>query len=298
MFMQMLLASLAMTTVFALSACSSGDDDPQPNDPQPTGSQLNPNAEQPVDNGQGGDDTSAIAGLWDGSIDEGETSDVVYWSLSTDGVLIRYDYQQDGVTTASGENCYIVGDPISVSAEDGDTYSFFNVAATAVVNDETLTITFIDPDINDLDNNGDTTEIPTFNWTLLNTPQVEDLNACTEEQPDQTANADDADASDPSDSTDTNSSDNGGDADGMETASSDGGGEDDIPTIPLDNTDGQRPLMTRAQCSAEGGTVIGDIGDGAIHRPEYRCESGEPPIARITYLEGEPIASEGEVCCL
>jgi len=233
-------------------AYTNGSDDPQPAD-----SQLNPNAEPSVDDGQGGDDTSAIAGLWDGSILQGDTSDVVYWLLAADGVLTRYDYQQDGALTSSGENCYIVGNPITVSAEDGDTYSFFNVAATAVVNDETLTITFIEADKNDLDNNGNTTEIP--NWPLLSTPQVEDLNACVTEEPDQTANADESGASGSSDT---------------------------------------RPLLTRAQCRAEGGTVIGDIGNGAIHRPEYRCESGQPPIARITYLDGEPIATEGEVCCL
>jgi hypothetical protein len=43
--------------------------------------------------------------------------------------------------------------------------------------------------------------------------------------------------------------------------------------------------------------VIGDIGDGAIHDPDYRCSNGEPPIGSIVPQPGEPIAIEGEVCC-
>lgn len=58
-----------------------------------------------------------------------------------------------------------------------------------------------------------------------------------------------------------------------------------------------RPSLTAAECQAQGGTVVGDIGDGAIHRPDYVCESGKPPIASIKSAEGEPIAVEGSVCC-
>jgi len=204
-----------------------------------------------------------------------------------------------------------VGDPISVTPEDENTYSFFNVATTVVRSDDTLTITFLDADINDLDNDGDTEEMPTLTWTLLETPLVEDLNACTEDETTTVENTDEGtttetDASqaededsgssaetDPADSP-TQTSPPAPPADTPEPSDSDADGSD----IPFDNTDGRRPLMTRAECTGIGGTVIGDIGDGAIHRPEYRCESGEEPVARITYLEGEPIATDGEVCCL
>ena len=260
MHIHLLLISLAMTTTFTLTACGSDTDDDiqlNPDGEQADDIQLNPDGEQAFDDGQGGGDTAAIAGLWDGSITEGEAIDVIYWALDANGVLTRYDYQQDGALAANGENCYLVGNPISVFPEGDDDYSFFNVGTTAVVNDEALTITFIDADVNDLDNDGDTSEIPTLIWTMLNTPLVEDLNPCIEDETDVIENTDDTEA--PSQSDDT---------------------------------------MTRAQCSSEGGTIIGDIGDGAIHQPEYRCESGEPPIASITFLEGEPIASEGEVCCL
>ena len=60
----------------------------------------------------------------------------------------------------------------------------------------------------------------------------------------------------------------------------------------------ERAQMNRQQCTDQNGIVTGDIGNGAIHRPDYRCESnGEAPIATIIPLEGEPIAREGEVCC-
>lgn len=60
----------------------------------------------------------------------------------------------------------------------------------------------------------------------------------------------------------------------------------------------ERPQLTAAECEAQGGTVVGDIGDGAIHRPDYRCpDSGEAPLGSIV-AEGEgPVAIEGAVCC-
>jgi hypothetical protein len=66
---------------------------------------------------------------------------------------------------------------------------------------------------------------------------------------------------------------------------------------PVDGGSDQRPALTAAACEAQGGKVVGDIGDGAIHRPEYRCESGEPPIGSITPDAGGPVAIEGSVCC-
>ncbi len=59
----------------------------------------------------------------------------------------------------------------------------------------------------------------------------------------------------------------------------------------------ERPSLTSAECEAKGGTVVGDIGDGAIHRPDYVCEDGQPPLGTIRAAEGEPVAVEGAVCC-
>lgn len=55
--------------------------------------------------------------------------------------------------------------------------------------------------------------------------------------------------------------------------------------------------FSSAQCLREGGVVVGDPGDGSVHQPEYRCESGQPPLFTVFALKGEPIAEEGAVCC-
>jgi hypothetical protein len=72
--------------------------------------------------------------------------------------------------------------------------------------------------------------------------------------------------------------------------------EEDKPDA--DSGTEERPKLTAAECEAQGGQVIGDIGDGAIHRPDYRCaDSGEAPIGTIVPDEGGPVAIEGSVCC-
>jgi hypothetical protein len=69
-------------------------------------------------------------------------------------------------------------------------------------------------------------------------------------------------------------------------------------TAPSDGTGtAARPTLTAEACAAQGGEVIGDIGDGAIHRPDYVCASGAPPIGAIVAKAGEPVAIEGSVCC-
>lgn len=71
----------------------------------------------------------------------------------------------------------------------------------------------------------------------------------------------------------------------------------DQGAAPAPTGDSERPSMTAAECEAKQGRVIGDIGDGAIHRPDYRCEGGQPPLASVRATEGEPVAIEGQVCC-
>lgn len=58
-----------------------------------------------------------------------------------------------------------------------------------------------------------------------------------------------------------------------------------------------RPTVSSADCEAQGGEVIGDIGDGAVHRPDYVCASGAAPIASVSNTSGEAVAVEGSVCC-
>lgn len=174
---------IACAVALGLSGCSSSDGEQS----NASSSDFNPDLPALEDNGESGGDTTALAGLWDGTTGPDDARDVVYWNLAADGVLTRYDYQQDGAENASGENCYVVDDPISVTPEGADDYSLFNVAVTIGRSDDTLMITFNEPDINDVDGDDDITELPIFSWTLLSTPVLADLNSCTSPEQDQTA---------------------------------------------------------------------------------------------------------------
>ena len=70
-----------------------------------------------------------------------------------------------------------------------------------------------------------------------------------------------------------------------------------VDTPPPGGGGGARPSMSAEECKAKGGTVVGDIGDGAIHRPDYKCASGGAPIGNVTPPDGGPIPIEGAVCC-
>ncbi len=72
-----------------------------------------------------------------------------------------------------------------------------------------------------------------------------------------------------------------------------------VPEAPTrQDTAGAKPALTAAECAAKGGEVVGDIGDGAVHRPDYRCvATGEPPLGAIAADPGGPVAIEGAVCC-
>ncbi|MDQ3035669.1 MAG: hypothetical protein M3Y87_24905 [Myxococcota bacterium] len=69
------------------------------------------------------------------------------------------------------------------------------------------------------------------------------------------------------------------------------GGESDGESGLPDSTGAERPLLTAEECTGQGGTVVGDIGDGATHSPDYLCPNGAPPIANV------PLGVEGSVCC-
>ena len=58
-----------------------------------------------------------------------------------------------------------------------------------------------------------------------------------------------------------------------------------------------RPTLTAEACESSGGAVVGDIGDGATQRPEYRCANGAKPTGNVGASHGGPIAIEGSVCC-
>jgi hypothetical protein len=60
----------------------------------------------------------------------------------------------------------------------------------------------------------------------------------------------------------------------------------------------ERPGLSAAECEAQGGKIVGDIGDGAVHRPDYQCpDSGAAPIGTVVSDPDGPVAIEGAVCC-
>jgi hypothetical protein len=77
------------------------------------------------------------------------------------------------------------------------------------------------------------------------------------------------------------------------------GGRSTPPDAPPDtDTPAARAELTAAQCQAQGGRVVGDIGDGATQRPDFRCpDSDQPPLANVVSGPGQPMGIEGAVCC-
>ncbi|MGH9884126.1 MAG: hypothetical protein ACREBE_01265 [bacterium] len=59
----------------------------------------------------------------------------------------------------------------------------------------------------------------------------------------------------------------------------------------------ERTVLSEQACKAQGGSVVGDIGDGATHRSDYVCASGAAPLGDIAPPEDGPIPVEGAVCC-
>jgi len=69
------------------------------------------------------------------------------------------------------------------------------------------------------------------------------------------------------------------------------------PAAPTGSGATSRPALTAEECAAKHGTAVGDIGDGAVHRPDYVCPGGKPPIGSIEPAADGPVAVEGNVCC-
>ena len=61
--------------------------------------------------------------------------------------------------------------------------------------------------------------------------------------------------------------------------------------------EGEHTTLSEQECEARGGSIVGDIGDGATHRSDYVCASGKAPLGDIELPEEGPIAIEGAVCC-
>ena len=55
--------------------------------------------------------------------------------------------------------------------------------------------------------------------------------------------------------------------------------------------------MTYQECIQANGVVVGDIGNGQIHHPDYLCNNGEVPLGTIVPAMDEAVPTEGSVCC-
>lgn len=60
---------------------------------------------------------------------------------------------------------------------------------------------------------------------------------------------------------------------------------------PVGAATAEPTTWSEAECEAKGGVVVGDIGDGATGRPEFRCPSGKPSMSRVR------MGREGGACC-
>jgi len=236
--------ALSFTTIslLLLSGCSSDNHSSPDTDQTSTPTPDAVSGDREVLSDTGGDDTSAIAGLWNANSDEAER----YVEISNAGQYKDYTLNE------SGSNCYFVT-PMTINLElaaTDSTPATFSTADgrsfTAEVIDMRLAFTLIADD----SFVGAEVDTTTQNWIAVEGIIPSDLPVCT-------------------------------------------------PEVPIEEPDGApAPTLTSAQCAAQGGSVIGDIGDGAIYGPEYRCASGAAPIARIVYLEDDAIPTEGAVCCV
>ena len=166
---------LISALVLGLSACSSNSDNPGDTD----NSQSNPSQDSSDQNaGEPGGDVPEIAGLWNGSVSADGKTDVLYWYVTNNGVLILYDYDQDDYGSPEKANCYAIGAPITIVPESGDNYSIGGIPARMTREGDILTVSFLGADAIDIDRDGDTEETVELFWSAAEGIAVQDLNAC------------------------------------------------------------------------------------------------------------------------
>jgi hypothetical protein len=64
-----------------------------------------------------------------------------------------------------------------------------------------------------------------------------------------------------------------------------------------DPVEGEHQALSEEECKSQGGSIVGDIGDGATHRSDYVCAGGKSPLGDIALPEEGPVPIEGAVCC-
>ena len=69
----------------------------------PSGADNGPELQRPTGEGR---DTAAVAGFWDYTRTRGSDTDIVLFTIGTDGLVTEYDYQGDAF--GSGADCHLV----------------------------------------------------------------------------------------------------------------------------------------------------------------------------------------------
>ena len=183
-----LIATTAVAALLALSACSSDDDDDTPETEAGGGDQTSEPApggeseDRDVTSDPSGDDTGAIAGLWNAERDGDER----YVEISDDGVYTDYDYRGDGADGASEGNCYVVT-PMTLDLEtaaDDSAPATFSIADgrsfTAAPDGETLTVEFV---ADDSQEGGAEVDAGVQSWAVADGIATDDLTPCEGEVP-------------------------------------------------------------------------------------------------------------------
>lgn len=76
------------------------------------------------------------------------------------------------------------------------------------------------------------------------------------------------------------------------------GGATPEPADPTGSEPATGAELTATECKAQGGTVVHDMGDGAVHAADYHCPgSGKHPLGSIARGPDVEMADEGAVCC-
>ena len=152
-----------------------------PEDPDST-SMLNEDAPvEPPSPDPSGNDTSAIAGLWNATDEDAPEGrvDERYVLISDDGLWTDYDYRQDALGDEG--NCYFIT-PLRLDLETGDAASGrYSIAdgrgfdVTPTDGDDTLALAF------DGNGSGDVADPTALTWPRVENESAADLEACESE---------------------------------------------------------------------------------------------------------------------
>ena len=180
---KLIASTTAVVALLALSACSSNDDDDSVSADENGGQTSGPapggeSEDREISSTPSGDDTSAVAGLWNAE----EDGDERYVEIADNGLYTDYDYRGD---ETGGSNCYIVT-PMTLDLElaaSDSAPATFSIADgrsfTAATEGTSLAVSFISDDSQE----GGDVDTQARTWSAQEGVVAADLPVCTEEEP-------------------------------------------------------------------------------------------------------------------